>query len=93
MKTDRDIANNALKLVAALLPQVEPWSNENLFEQLKKLAADNGLKNGQVLYPVRIALSGRETTSGGATELAAILGREESLARINVALQRLGEQG
>ncbi len=93
MKTDRDVAKNALKPVAALLPQVEPWSNENLFEQLKKLAADNGLKNGQVLYPVRIALSGRETTSGGATELAAILGREETLARINVALRRLGEQG
>ncbi len=92
MKTDREVAEKALKLVAALLPQVEPWSNENLFEQLKKLAADNGLKNGQVLYPVRIALSGRETTSGGATELAAILGREESLARINIALQRLGEQ-
>lgn len=93
MKTDRDVAKNALKPVAALLPQVEPWSNENLFEQLKKLAADNGLKNGQVLYPVRIALSGRETTSGGATELAAILGCEETLARINVALRRLGEQG
>ena len=61
-----------------------------MFEQLKNLAVANELKNGQVLYPLRIALSGKETTSGGATEIAAILGKEETLNRIEKALQKLG---
>jgi glutamyl-tRNA synthetase len=49
----------------------------------------NELKNGQILYPVRIALSGLETTPGGATELAVILGKDETLARIKAALHKL----
>lgn len=56
---------------------------------MKALAEKEGLKNGQILYPVRIALSGRETTPGGATELAVILGKEETLKRISEALQKL----
>lgn len=81
MKTDRAVAANALKLAAARLPEIAEWNNENLFESLKVLAAENELKNGQILYPLRIALSGRETTAGGATEIAAVLGREETLAQ------------
>ena len=52
-------------------------------------AYKEGLKNGQVLYPVRIALSGKETTPGGATELAVVLGKEETLNRIKQALAKL----
>ena len=65
------------------------WDNDTLFAALKTLAEKEGLKNGQILYPVRIALSGRETTPGGATELAVILGKEETLKRISEALQKL----
>lgn len=89
MKTDADIARKTLALTLPALKAVEDWSNENLFEQLKNLAASNELKNGQVLYPLRIALSGKETTSGGATEIAAILGKEETLKRIEQGLQKL----
>ena len=77
---------------AARLPEIAEWNNENLFESLKALAAENGLKNGQILYPLRIALSGRETTAGGATEIAAVLGREETLARIAAASAKLGAE-
>ena len=92
MKTDRAVAANALKLAAARLPEIAEWNNENLFESLKVLAAENGLKNGQILYPLRIALSGRETTAGGATEIAAVLGRQETLARIAAASAKLGAE-
>ena len=50
---------------------------------------ENSVKNGQILYPVRIALSGKETTPGGATELAHILGKDETLQRIKAALAKL----
>ena len=90
MKTDTEIAKKALQLVLPVLCDVAEWTNENLFETLKQIAADNEMKNGQILYPVRIALSGKETTPGGATELAYILGKEETLKRIKDALHKLG---
>ena len=89
MKSDAEVAKVALALAKDALSNQKDWSNEALFETLKTLAADNGLKNGQVLYPVRIALSGKETTPGGATELAVVLGREETLKRIETALSAL----
>ena len=90
MKTDAEVAKKTLALVLPALKEVADWSNAGLIEQLKNLAAANGLKNGQVLYPLRIALSGKETTSGGATEIAAILGKDETLLRIENALKKLG---
>lgn len=89
MKTTPEVAQKALTLVLPVLENVAEWNNENLFEVLKTVAVDNEMKNGQILYPVRIALSGKETTPGGATELAVILGKEESLRRIRDALQKL----
>jgi len=90
MKSDAEIAKKSLALAAEVLSNQKEWNNDALFESLKALAAENGLKNGQVLYPVRIALSGKETTPGGATELAVVLGKEETLARIKKALAKLG---
>ncbi|MBQ2811370.1 MAG: glutamate--tRNA ligase, partial [Alphaproteobacteria bacterium] len=89
MKTDEQIAKNSLVLALPVLEKVDVWTNENLFEVLKALAENNGLKNGQVLYPVRIALSGKETTPGGATELAVILGKDETINRIKQAIDKL----
>ena len=89
MKTTPEVAKHGLELALAALQGVNDWSNENLFNVLKETATTNELKNGQILYPVRIALSGLETTPGGATELAVILGKDETLARIKAALQKL----
>ena len=89
MKTTPEVAKHGLELALAALQSVSDWSNENLFNVLKEAASANELKNGQILYPVRIALSGLETTPGGATELAVILGKDETLARIKAALQKL----
>ena len=89
MKTDEVIAKTTLALALDALKGVNEWTNENLFAELKALAEREGLKNGQILYPVRIALSGKETTPGGATELAVILGKVETLNRIEQALKLL----
>lgn len=89
MKTDEVIAKQSLEFVLPVLEKQENWNNEALFNVLKELAAEKGLKNGQVLYPVRIAISGKETTPGGATELAVILGKDETITRIKKALEQL----
>ena len=89
MKTDTDIACKALELVLPVLSGVTDWNNETLFETLKSIAVANEMKNGQILYPVRIALSGLETTPGGATELACVLGKPETINRIKNAINKL----
>ena len=90
MKTDPLVAKRVLPEILAVLEKQADWNNESLFEALKSLAEKLEVKNGQVLYPARIALSGKETTPGGATELAVILGRDETLRRINTAIEKLG---
>ena len=89
MKTDVDVAKGILPEIKSVLQQQKEWTNESLFESLKSLAEKLGVKNGQVLYPARIALSGKETTPGGATEIAVILGKEETLKRIEQAIAKL----
>ena len=86
MKTDVDIAKKSLALAYPALEKLSMWTNESLFECLKSVAVENGLKNGQVLYPVRIALTGLETTPGGASEIAEVLGKEETLRRLKLKL-------
>ena len=82
MKTDVDIAKKSIALAIPALEGLSEWTNESIFECLKAVAVENGLKNGQVLYPVRIALTGLETTPGGASEIAAVLGKQETLTRL-----------
>ena len=89
MKTDLEVAKTVLPLIKEVLTVQEEWSNDALFASLKTLAEKNGLKNGQILYPARIAFSGLETTPGGATELAVVLGKQECLNRIETAIKKL----
>ena len=89
MKTDAAVAGNTLAEARKVLENVSDWDNDSLFAALKNAAEQLGVKNGQILYPLRIALSGKETTPGGATEIASVLGREETLRRIDDALAKL----
>ncbi len=89
MKTDVEIAKVALPLIKERLNAQTEWTNDALFASLKALAEEKGLKNGQILYPARIAFSGKETTPGGATELAVVLGKDECLKRIDTAIAKL----
>ena len=89
MKSDAEVAKKTLAEAKDVLAKADVWTNEALFESLKALAETLGVKNGQILYPLRIALSGKETTPGGATEIAVVLGKDETINRINQALARL----
>lgn len=85
------------KLCAKVLSDVRPllaaaeWQNDKLFALLKDYAAASGVKAGAVMWAVRVAVARKGVTPGGATELLEVLGREESLARIDQALQELAE--
>ena len=89
MKTDEAVAKTALELSLKRLEGVSEWNNDNLFTELKALAEENGMKNGQIMYPVRIALSGKAATPGGATEIAVLIGKAETLQRIKTAIEKL----
>ncbi len=78
-----------LEKTLPLLENLENWSNEGLFEVLKAFAQEQGFKVGTVMWPIRAALSGQETSPGGATELAELLGKEESLRRIRLGMSKL----
>ena len=85
LETSRLVLENALPL----LENLETWGNESLFELLKTFSQEQGLKVGTVMWPIRTALSGQETSPGGATELAALLGKPESLRRLGYGLNKL----
>ena len=91
-KKSKTNLENSLETLQALLPVLqaqETWTNEALYERLTALAAERGVKNSVVLWPLRVALSGKPSTPGGATELAALLGREESVARVRRGIELL----
>ena len=71
------------------LSALNSWNHDSIHECLINLAKDNGLKNGTVMWPVRIAVSGKAVTPGGAIEILDILGREESLKRMEKGLKKL----
>ena len=89
-KSTLESSRAVLEAVMPLLERLEIWSNESLFEVLKAFAQEQSFKVGTVMWPIRTALSGQETSPGGATELAALLGREESLRRIKLGVSKLG---
>ena len=89
MKTTKELSLTVLRQVLPVLTNAADFSNDALFALLGDFAAANAYKNGQVMWPVRTALSGKEKTPGGATQLLEILGKEESLKRIQAAIEKL----
>ena len=89
MKTDAASAKEVLPKVREKLASLGEWNNDSLFAALTGLAAELGVKNGVVLWPARVAVSGRENTPGGATELAELIGKEETLRRLDFAISAL----
>lgn len=89
MKTDAEAAKPVLRAALALLEQLTDYSLDALKEALAGLVAELGLKNGQVLWPLRIAITGTEVTPGGAVEAACLLGKTETLRRLRQSLSTL----
>lgn len=88
-KTNLENSLEILKDTQELLSDHHDFSNDSLYSVLSSYVSEKGVKVGHVMWPVRIALSGKTMTPGGATELMEILGKEESLARISRAIERL----
>ena len=90
-KTKND-AENSLKLLQEVLPLLEKqedFSNDALFSLLSAFGKERGYKTGFIMWPIRIALSGRKMTPAGATEILSVLGKEESLSRLRDGIRRL----
>ncbi len=88
-KSSLESSLQALKAALPVLEKLDNWSNEALYETLLTVVAELGVKNSVVLWPIRVAVSGLQSTPGGATELCALLGKDESLSRIKKGIQLL----
>ncbi len=89
MKTNPE---NSLVLLTEVLPVLEAqddFSNDALFETLQAFGKDHEYKTGYIMWPLRTAMSGKQTTPGGATELMSVLGKDESIKRIKAAIEKL----
>ena len=89
MKTNAENSLQLLQEVRPILAGAEAFDNDSLFELLKAFGAEKEYKTGFIMWPLRTAMSGKAATPGGATELMSILGKEESLARIDAAIHFL----
>ena len=92
MKTNPENSLEALQLVVPVFEGMTDWSYDAVHDALIHLAEEQGLKNGRIMWPVRVAVSGKPTTPGGAVELCQILGKEETLRRIQQGIQQLTPQ-
>lgn len=91
MKTNPENSLTLLEEVRPVLEKAEAFDNDSLFELLKAFGTEHEYKTGYIMWPLRTAMSGKAATPGGATELMAILGKEESLKRIDAAIKKLSE--
>lgn len=91
MKVDLDVAKKAVAVAIDALKDFDDWTDEAIKERIKTCAEEAGMKGGQVMFSMRVALSGAPVTPGGAIELAKVLGKEESLRRMQFSLDLLGK--
>ncbi|MCI8341810.1 MAG: glutamate--tRNA ligase [Firmicutes bacterium] len=92
MKTNGEVSLDSLKACLPVLEEIEEWNENEIHDKMMTLVAEKGIKNGQLLWPIRTALSGKPTSPGGAFELADILGKEETIARILKGIELLSAQ-
>ncbi len=84
MKTDLHNSKIALEEAVKVLDGLEIWNEQSIHDVLFALIENMGVKNGQILWPLRIAISGKQATPGGAIELLNLLGKTESLSRLTI---------
>ena len=89
MKTNAETSLKVLKEIVPVLEAQKDYSNDALYELLVGFAKEHEYKNGYVMWPIRTAVSGKQMTPAGATEIMEVLGKEESLKRLNDAIVKL----
>lgn len=88
-KTNPDNSLAMLKSALEILEGLNDFSNDSIFEALQELANKNEIKTGMLMWPLRVAVSGKQSTPAGATEIMAVIGKELTISRIKVAIERL----
>ena len=91
MKTNEETSLAVLKEILPVLEEQEDYSNDALYGRLVEFVKENGYKNGYVMWPLRTAVSGKQSTPGGATEIMEIIGKEETIARVKAAIELLSK--
>lgn len=91
MKTNLDNSLEILQEEYALLKEFDDWTLDALHDRLMAYISEKGIKNGTGLWPVRTAVSGKQSTPGGAFEIMEIIGKEESLKRMEIGIRKLSE--
>ena len=89
MKTNEETSLEILRQILPVMEAMDDFSDEAVHTAMFDLIAKLGVKNGYLLWPLRIALSGKQFTPGGGVEIAAILGKEESLKRLKKGIEKL----
>lgn len=89
MKTNAETSLEVLREMLPRLEAQEDYSNDALYQLLVDFVKEKGCKNGYVMWPLRTAVSGKQMTPGGATEIMEIIGKEESLRRIRIGIEKL----
>ena len=89
MKTNVEIALPSLKAAYDVFTNITDWNETTIHDALMSKVEELGIKNGQLLYPVRIAITGTQFTPGGAIEISYILGKEETLNRLKQSINQL----
>lgn len=85
-----DDSKDIITKVLGLFNTIDDFSNDNLFSVLSSYCKENDIKVAKLMWPIRIALSGEEVTPAGATEIASVLGKTETIKRLNDALSYIG---
>ena len=89
-KSDKDRSRDVLQKIIPIFEALPAWDDEHIMGAMVGLAEAMEAKNAKVMWPVRIAAAGKAVTPGGAVEICRILGKDETLRRLNVALEKLG---
>ena len=89
-KSDKDSSKDVLQKIVPIFEALPAWDDEYIMGAMVGLAETMGAKNAKVMWPVRIAAAGKAVTPGGAVEICRILGKDETLRRLNTALEKLG---
>jgi len=88
-KSTLESSRNALEILLPVLEGIEDWSETNIHDVVMAAIPATGMKNGQMLWPMRIAISGQMSTPGGAFEIAYLLGKDETLRRMKASMAKL----
>lgn len=88
-KSDKESSLHVLETIVPTFEELSDWNDESILSAMVSLAEAEGVKNAKVMWPVRIAAAGKAVTPGGAVEICRILGKAETLRRLNIGIEKL----